>query len=108
MTINKHGYTIKNLRKVSAKTIDNSRGYSQISYDTVTGELLEEWHVGNPLTSWTIYHNPTIINIANTNRHMTMQQLADAVHQAMEEYQARKDFEKLVEKQYGQQQFKKD
>jgi hypothetical protein len=80
---NKHGYPIRNLRAVSRATVDNPAGYSQISYDTQTGELLEAWHVGTPLTSWTDYHDPNIIWIMSTHTRVTMQQLADAVQDAM-------------------------
>lgn len=81
--IDKHGYTIRNLRAVSRATVDNPAGYSQISYDTQTGELLDAWHVGGPLTSWKDYHDPNIIRIMGTRSHVTMQQLADAVLDAM-------------------------
>lgn len=84
MKINKHGRKIRNLKAVSGATIDNPNGYSQISYDTVTGELMENWHIGNPQTSWTQYHDPDIITVARTSRHMTMQELADAVHQTLQ------------------------
>lgn len=79
MKVNTHGIKIRNLKKVSGETIDNSAGYSQISYDTATGELLECWHAGTPMTSWSVYHDPSVITIVNTSVHMTMQQLADAV-----------------------------
>lgn len=82
--INTHGLKIINLRKVSSETVNNPVGYSQISYDKATGELLEAWHVGDPLTSWTQYHDPDIIHVCNTCKHMTMQQLADAVAQAVQ------------------------
>jgi hypothetical protein len=83
MKINAHGYKLVNLRKVSGETVNNPLGYSQISYDTKTGELFENWHHGNPLTSWTQYHDPDVITVANTSKHMTMQQIADAVRDAM-------------------------
>ena len=83
MKINTHGYKLVNLRKVSGETVNNSLGYSQISYDVTTGELFESWHVGSPLTSWSEYHDPNVITVANTRKHMTMQQIADAVRDAM-------------------------
>lgn len=81
--VNKHGIKMSNLREISEETVNNNQGYSQISYDTATGELLETWHVGSADCSWTVYHDPSIIHVCNTRRHMTMQQLADAVRGAL-------------------------
>lgn len=81
--VNKHGIKMVNLRKISGETVNNNQGHSQISYDTATGELLETWHVGSADCSWTVYHDPDIIHVCNTRRHMTMQQLADAVQDAL-------------------------
>lgn len=80
MKVNTYGHKLVNLRSVSGATVNNPLGYSQISYDTATGELFENWHSGTPETSWTHYHDSTIITVANTSKHMTMQQIADAVH----------------------------
>lgn len=82
--INTHGLKIINLRKVSSETVNNPIGYSQISYDKATGELFEVWHKGTPLTNWSEYHDPNIIHVCYTCKHMTMQQLADAVAQAVQ------------------------
>lgn len=85
MKINKYGIKMTNLKKISGETVNNPYGYSQISYDRSTGELLEAWHAGNNMTSWTEYHDPSIIHICDTSRHMTMQQLADAVRDKLDE-----------------------
>lgn len=84
-TLNTYGLKIRNIKAVSGSTVDNPAGYSQISYDTATGELLETWHAGSPMTSWTQYREGSVITVVNTSRHMTMQQLADAVHMALEQ-----------------------
>ena len=78
--LNTHGIKIRNLRKVSGETCTcYGSSYSQISYNRATGELLEDWHYNGLLESWTEYNDPDVIHICNTRRHMTMQQLADAV-----------------------------
>ena len=77
--VDTHGLTINNLSAVSAATINNPRGYSQIVYDTETGDLLESWHVGHPSESWTSFNSASVIHVINTSRHMSMQALADAV-----------------------------
>ena len=96
MAVDKHGYIIRNLRKVSGETIDSDKGYSQISYDTTTGKLLSAWFVGTKGNTWWVYDDRNIITVAFSNKHMTMQQLADAVRDAMREYQAAIDFEIYV------------
>ena len=77
--LNTHGIKIRNIRKVSGETCTCYRGYVQISYDRATGELLSDYHYNGPVESWTEYNDPDVITICNTRRHMTMQQLADAV-----------------------------
>lgn len=86
MKVNKHGIKMTNLRAISGATVNNPNGYSQISYDLATGELLEAWHAGDYMTSWTQYREPSVILVCKTRRHMTMQQLADAVRDAVAEY----------------------
>lgn len=81
--VDTHGLTINNLSSVSSATINNPRGYSQISYDTETGNLLESWHVGHPSESWTSFSSESVIHVINTRRHMSMQALADAVAAAV-------------------------
>lgn len=92
MKVNKYGINMLNLRKVSGQTVDNPIGYSQISYDTATGELLESWHPGDPLTSWTEYHDQDAIHICNTRKHLTMQQIADAVRDRLDEKKRISDY----------------
>lgn len=77
--VDTHGLLINNLSAVSAATINNPRGYSQIVYDTETGDLMESWHVGHPGESWTCWKSESVIHVINTRRHMSMQALADAV-----------------------------
>lgn len=83
MMLNTYGLKMTNLIKVSRETINSSRGYSQIDYDKATGELLEAYHSGTPAESWTEYHDANVIRVCNTTRHMTPQQLADAVYRAV-------------------------
>lgn len=83
MAVNKYGIKMVNLRKISGNTVNNPTGYSQISYDRSTGDLLESWHAGSSMTSWTEYGDPDVIHVCNTSLHMTMQQLADAVRDSL-------------------------
>lgn len=85
--INKHGLTMRGLKAASGETKDYgycSGHYVQISYDTVTGDIMTDYHYSLGQNSWTSYHNPAIITIATTADHMTMQDIADAIARALE------------------------
>ena len=80
--INTYGLKMNGLRKASGNTINwtpRSGGYTQVSYDRATGEVLTNDHVSLGYTSWTEYHDPATIHVCNTSKHMTMQELADAI-----------------------------
>ena len=84
MKVNKYGIKMANLKEISGRTVNNPAGFSQIDYDRISGELFETWHSGSDMTDLTEYNDPYIIHICNTTRHMTMQQIADAVRYALE------------------------
>ncbi len=82
--INTYNLPMINLSAAAKATVNwpsASNGYTQISYDKSTGEILTSDHVGN---SWTQYDDPEIITVCNTSRHMTKQAIADAIHNAMQ------------------------
>ena len=81
--VNTHGHKMNGLRRASSETINwNPRfgGHTQISYDMSTGDILTNDHIGQ---SWSEYHDPDIIPVCHTSRHMTMQQIADAIDDAI-------------------------
>ena len=81
--LNKYGLKMSGIKKASAATVNwsaRSGGHTQISYDRATGEILTNDHIGQ---SWTEYHDPDVITVCYTNRHMTMQEIADAIRDAM-------------------------
>lgn len=78
MAINTYGLTIKGLKKASGETVNWTRGCcTEIFYDRDTGEVWTGDLVSE--NSWTEYRNPSIIKICTTSRHMTMQEIADAI-----------------------------
>lgn len=86
--IDTHGLTIKGLRKASGETSDYgaySALYSEIFYDRATGEVWTVLQCNLGQNSWTEYHDPNVIKVGNTQRHMTMQALADAIYTAVDE-----------------------
>lgn len=86
--IDTHGLTIKGLRKASGETSDYgaySAMYSEIFYDRATGEVWTVLQCNLGQNSWTEYHGPDVIKVGNTQHHMTMQALADAICVAVNE-----------------------
>lgn len=82
--INTYGMNIKGLRKASGETqnyTDDTR-YEEIFYNRETGEVWTKFQYSIGQCSWTQYQDPAIIKICNTSRHMTMQQIADRIHEA--------------------------
>ncbi|MCI6255956.1 MAG: hypothetical protein MR648_05100 [Clostridiales bacterium] len=85
-TVNYHGLNIKGLRKASGSTVNwspRSGGYDEIFYDLSTGEVWTITQVSLGCNSWTEYHDRNVIKICNTSRHMTMQEISDAIYEAV-------------------------
>ena len=83
MTINTYGRKISGLKKASGATQNYghfSGHYVEIFYDRSTGEgwTNEQYSLGQ--NTWTEYHDKDICKICNASRHMTMQQIADAIN----------------------------
>lgn len=86
MAINKHGLKISGLKKTSGDTYnygDFSDKYTEIFYDTKTGEVWSIFQCSLGHNSWTEYHEKTIIKICETTNHMTMQQIADKIYEVV-------------------------
>ena len=84
--INTHGLKMVGLRKASGDTRDYyDARYIQISYDTKTGEILTNLHCSLGYNSWSEYHDPAVITICYASRHMTMQAIADAIAETVED-----------------------
>ena len=91
MKINKHGLKIIGLKKASGNTAnwaEGSGGYTEVFYNRSTGEVWTVDQVSIGFNSWTEYHSSDILKVGNFSRHATMQQLADAVYQAVKARQA--------------------
>lgn len=85
MAINTYGLTIKGLRKASGETVNwqrNSGCRTEIFYDREMGEVWTVDQVSE--NSWTEYRNPSIIKICTTSKHMTMQEIADAINRELD------------------------
>ena len=79
--VNTHGFKMIGLKKASGMTTSWS-GYTQISYNRETGEIYCNDH--DSLNSWSEYHDHNIFTVAKASSHMTMQEIADAIAEAVE------------------------
>lgn len=81
--VNKYGLKMVGLKKVSGETKDYghySGMYSELFYDRASGEVWSVFQYSLGQNTYTLYHDRSIIKICNTSRHMTMQEIADAIH----------------------------
>ena len=80
--LNTHGLKIKGIKAASGETLNwyDTGWHTQISYDTETGRIYTGLHLGD---SWTQWDDDTVITVCHTTRHMTMQEIADAIARAM-------------------------
>lgn len=94
--VNTHGLKIKGLKAASGETggwAPRSGGYTEVFYDRSTGEVWTVNQISLGHNSWTRYHDPDIIKVCETERHLTMQDLADRIAEAVEERGAALAFE---------------
>lgn len=84
--VNKHNLVMRNLRKAAGYTKVINNGRVQIDYDMASGDILYTWHLSS--NEWTEYNNADIIHIVTTRKPMTMQDIADAIHDKVTEYKA--------------------
>ena len=84
--VNTHGLKIVGLRKASGNTENYgyySGLYQEIFYDKATGEVWTIMQISLGQNSWTVYHDPEVVKICNASNHMTMQEIADAIYNAV-------------------------
>lgn len=87
-SINKHGLKMTGLKAASGETHDYgylSPSYVEIFYDRSTGEVWTVYQYSLGMNWWTEYHDPDIIKVCNSQSHMTMQEIADAIAEAVAE-----------------------
>lgn len=85
-SVNTYGIRIKGLRKASGSTADfgaYSGSYTELFYDRSTGEVWGKYQYSLGQNSWTVYQDSSVIKLCNTTAHMTMQQIADAIRDAL-------------------------
>lgn len=91
--LNTHGLKMTGIKAASGETRNYgsySARYVEIFYNRSTGEIWTVFQCSLGHNSWTVYHDQDIIKICETSSHMTMQEIADAVYDAVRQA----DFEK--------------
>ena len=94
--VNTHNLKMVNLDKASEETCNwklRSGGYTEIFYNMETGEVWTVDQVDIGHNSYTVYHDPEIIKIGETERKMTEQQIADAIFRTIEAGKAYQEME---------------
>lgn len=86
--VNTHNLPMNGLREASDETKDLtgyfSGQYVQISYNRKTGDILTYYHYSFGHNNWTVYHDPDIITVCTASNPMSMQEIADAIYEAVE------------------------
>lgn len=89
-SINTYGLKIKGLKKASGETRNYgaySGKYDEVFYDRTTGEVWTKFHYSLGENEWTVYHDENIVKVCNTSRHMTMQEIMDAIKSTLDHEQ---------------------
>ena len=82
--LDRHGLKIKGIRKAASDTFDlenSNRGWNEIIYNTRTGEVRVEFRTS---ISWNTADDPDDIFVGKTCFKMTMQNIADAIADAID------------------------
>lgn len=87
-SVDTHGLEIKGLRHACSDTFnygDYSAAYTEIFYHRKTCKIWTKYQYSLGHNNWTEYDDPDILKVCETSRHMTMQEIADAVAKRMME-----------------------
>jgi len=90
-SINTYGLKISGLKKASGETANfgaYSGEYTEIFYNLRSGEVWAKYQYSLGQNNWTAYDDTDVIKVCNTSAHMTMQQIADAIHNSIEAVRA--------------------
>lgn len=93
--LNRHGLKMVGLRSASGNTINwspRSGGYTEVFYDMDSGDVWTVDQVSLGHNSWTEYRSRDILRVCDTERHMTMQEIADMIHKVVEEWMRFDDY----------------
>lgn len=86
MKANTYGLKMKGLKKASGETCTCRQGYVQISYDMDDGEVIATYHADT--NSWSEFRGGSVLTVCGTDRHMTMQEIADVIAREVSSHKA--------------------
>lgn len=99
MKLDRHGLKMAGIKAASGETCDYgylSDRYVEIFYDRATGEVWTVFQCSLGQNMWSEYNDPDVIKICNTDMHMTMQEIADAIARKVREIDAWAAYEKAA------------
>lgn len=88
MAINKYGIKMNGLKNASGYTenyVPYSGNYVELFYDKSNGDVWGVFQHSLGQNSWTVYHDPDVVKVCTTSRHMTMQEIADSIRNRLQE-----------------------
>lgn len=86
--INTRGLKMVGLKAASGETYNYgcySGKYVEIFYNRRTGKIWTIFQYSLGHNSWTEYRSPDVIKVCNASTHWTMQEIADAIAEAVEQ-----------------------
>lgn len=84
--VNTYGINIKGLKKASGATMNYgaySGKYDELFFDKASGKVWTVFQCSLGQNSWTEYHDSNVIKLGNITEHLTMQQIADMIREAV-------------------------
>lgn len=93
--LNTYGLRMHGLRKVAGETKSlsgpHSPEYLQLNYDRSTGDVWTDFFSSIGHNSWMEYRDENVLNCGSLSSPCTMQEIADAIHTAVQIYEAASD-----------------
>lgn len=84
--LNKYGLKMTGIKAAARETNYvhcHFGSYVQIGYDRSTGDVIANYHVSG--SDWTEWGRPDVVTVANARCKLTMQDIADAIRDTLDE-----------------------
>lgn len=103
--LNTYGLKMYGLRKVAGETKSLSGPYSpeylQLNYDRSTGEVWTDYFYDLGHNNWQEYHDENVLRCGNLCSPYTMQEIADAIQDAVQQADAHQNPRLMIENPFA-------
>lgn len=103
--LNTYGLKMYGLRKVAGETKSLSGPYSpeylQLNYDRSTGEVWTDYFYDLGHNNWQEYHDENVLRCGNLCSPYTMQEIADAIQDAVQQTDAHQNPRLMIENPFA-------